>query len=53
MAFIASLFGVLMLAACGQKGPLYLPGPDTPEAQKKPGSVQTTPSTPPSPPAPR
>jgi len=53
MAFTASLLGTLLLAACGQKGPLYLPGPDTPEARKRPAPVQTAPADTSTTPAPR
>jgi predicted small lipoprotein YifL len=53
MAITAGLLGALLLAACGQKGPLYLPGPDTPEAKKKPAPVQTAPADTPTPPAQR
>jgi predicted small lipoprotein YifL len=31
-----------VLAACGQRGPLYLPGPET-QAPKKPTPAQTAP----------
>lgn len=53
MAITASLLGALLLAACGQKGPLYLPGPGTPEAKKKPVPVLTAPADTSTPPAPR
>jgi predicted small lipoprotein YifL len=43
----------LLLVACGQKGPLYLPGPDAPESKKKPAPVQTTPAQTPALPAQR
>ena len=37
------LAGTLGLAACGQKGPLYLPEDETVEAQgSAPNSIQTT-----------
>ncbi|WP_439606431.1 LPS translocon maturation chaperone LptM [Hydrogenophaga sp.] len=51
MAIAAAALGALMLAACGQKGPLFLAEP-TPAAARKPAST-TTPDTPPAAPAQR
>ena len=34
----------VMLVACGQRGPLYLPSPTTPATKKHPQQMQTPPS---------
>jgi predicted small lipoprotein YifL len=51
MAIAVAALCALMLAACGQKGPLFLAEP-TPAAARKPAST-TTPDTPPAAPAQR
>jgi len=44
LILIASLFGVVLLAACGQKGPLFLPGTpstiSTPVPAQQPAPVE-------------
>ncbi|WP_084360524.1 LPS translocon maturation chaperone LptM [Hydrogenophaga palleronii] len=49
MVMTACLLCAALLAACGQKGPLYLPDPNAPP--KKPRATQTAPAeAPPAPP---
>ena len=43
---MAIAVSALVLAACGQKGPLYLPGPDTPESKKSPPASTAPADTP-------
>lgn len=51
-AFAVGLLGALLLSACGQRGPLYLPPPDTPKTQKTP-PAPTPPADAPTAPGPR
>jgi predicted small lipoprotein YifL len=52
MVIAVGMLSAALLAACGQKGPLYLPGPETAEPQK-PKSTQATPAGTPAIPAQR
>jgi predicted small lipoprotein YifL len=52
MVIAAGVLSTALLAACGQKGPLYLPGPETAEP-KKPRPAQTAPADTPAVPAQR
>jgi predicted small lipoprotein YifL len=52
MVIAASVLSAAVLAACGQRGPLYLPGPEMPEP-KKPKPAQTVPADTPAVPAQR
>lgn len=40
---MAIAIAALVLSACGQRGPLYLPGPDEPKTTRKP-AAQTAPA---------
>jgi len=48
---MAIAIAALVLSACGQRGPLYLPGPDEPKTTRKP--APTAPADTPATPAPR
>jgi predicted small lipoprotein YifL len=52
MVIAVGVLSAAVLAACGQRGPLYLPGPETPEP-KKPKPAQTVPADTPAVPAQR
>jgi predicted small lipoprotein YifL len=36
---LTAVLGCLILSACGQKAPLYLPGPPQPPASQRPADV--------------